>query len=135
MESFLDIFLHSCKDPFLFLFGGACKPAESFKLFIFVLSAILAAIAGALYVPQVGIINPEEMKPAKSLEVVVWVAVGGRATLWGPIIGAVFVNALKSWATYHYPDSWLIIVGATDFIPRNTPMRLMSRMRRRSSTV
>ncbi len=84
---------------------------ESFKLFIFVLSAILAAIAGALYVPQVGIINPEEMKPAKSLEVVVWVAVGGRATLWGPIIGAVFVNALKSWATYHYPDSWLIILG------------------------
>ena len=84
---------------------------ESFKLFIFVLSAILAAIAGALYVPQGGIINPEEMKPAKSLEVVVWVAVGGRATLWGPIIGAVFVNALKSWATYHYPDSWLIILG------------------------
>tara|TARA_R110002096_G_scaffold21440_12_gene69531 strand:+ start:52 stop:1194 length:1143 start_codon:yes stop_codon:yes gene_type:complete len=84
---------------------------ESYKLFIFVLSAVLAAIAGALYVPQIGIINPEEMKPAKSLEVVVWVAVGGRATLWGPIIGAVFVNALKSWATYQHPDSWLIILG------------------------
>lgn len=82
-----------------------------FKLFIFVASAVMAGIAGALYVPQVGIINPAEMLPAKSLEVVVWVAVGGRATVLGPVIGAVFVNWLKSYATQHYPDYWLIILG------------------------
>jgi urea transport system permease protein len=65
-----------------------------------------------LYVPQVGIINPSEMAPDKSLEAVVWVAVGGRGTLVGPILGAIFVNALKSWATRAYPDLWLIILGA-----------------------
>ena len=84
----------------------------TYKLFIFVGAAIMASIAGALYVPQVGIINPEEMRPSKSLEVVMWVAVGGRATLWGPVIGAVFVNWLKSYTTYHYPDYWLFILGS-----------------------
>ena len=83
----------------------------SFKLCIFTLSAMIAGAAGALYVPQVGIINPSEMAPAKSLDVVVWVAVGGRGTKWGPVIGAVLVNLLKSFATRAYPDSWLIILG------------------------
>lgn len=83
----------------------------SFKLIIFTLSAMIAGAAGALYVPQVGIINPSEMTPAKSLDVVVWVAVGGRGTKWGPVIGAIVVNLLKSFATRAYPDSWLIILG------------------------
>jgi len=82
-----------------------------FKLFVFVFCAIIAALAGALYVPQVGIINPSEMAPEKSLEAVVWVAVGGRGTLTGPIIGAITVNALKSWATRAYPDLWFIFLG------------------------
>ena len=91
------------------LFSGYA--ASTFKLFVFVLSAVVAGIGGALYVPQVGIINPSEMTPEKSLEAVVWVAVGGRGTLIGPIVGAVGVNALKSWATRAYPDWWLIILG------------------------
>ena len=91
------------------LFSG--YPVARYKLFIFVLSAVLAAMGGALYVPQVGIINPSEMTPDKSLEAVVWCAIGGRGTLIGPIIGAVSVNALKSWATRAYPDWWLIILG------------------------
>ena len=82
-----------------------------FKLFVFVLCAIIAAMAGAVYVPQVGIINPSEMAPEKSLEVVVWVAVGGRGTLLGPIVGAITVNAMKSWATRAYPDLWFIFLG------------------------
>ena len=91
------------------LFSGYAT--ASFKLFIFVYAAILSGLAGALYTPQVGIINPSEMAPEKSLEAVVWVAVGGRGTLIGPIIGSVGVNALKSWATRAYPDLWLIILG------------------------
>ena len=91
------------------LFSGYA--AGHFKLFIFVLSALIASIGGALYVPQVGGINPSVMTPDKSLEAVVWVAVGGRATLVGPIIGAVSVNALRSWATREFPDLWLIILG------------------------
>lgn len=91
------------------LFSGYAT--ASFKLFIFVISAMIAAVAGALYVPQVGIINPSEMTPDKSLEAVVWVALGGRGTLVGPVVGAVSVNALKSWATRAYPDLWLIILG------------------------
>jgi urea transport system permease protein len=91
------------------LFSGYA--AANFKLFIFVLSSIIAGLAGALWVPLAGIINPSEMATDKSLEAVVWVAVGGRGTLIGPIIGAVFVNALKSWATRAYPDYWLIILG------------------------
>jgi urea transport system permease protein len=91
------------------LFSGYA--AGNFKLFVFVLSAMIAGLAGALYVPQVGIINPSEMAPDKSLEAVVWVAVGGRGTLIGPVIGAIIVNALKSWATRAFPDLWLIILG------------------------
>jgi len=93
------------------LFSGYA--AANFKLFIFVLTAIIASFAGALYVPQVGIINPSEMTPDKSLEAVVWVALGGRGTLYGPVIGAVSVNALKSWATRAYPDLWLLILGGS----------------------
>lgn len=91
------------------LFSGYAT--GNFKLFIFVLSALIAAWAGVLYTPQVGIINPSEMAPDKSIEAVVWVAVGGRGTLVGPVIGAIFVNALKSWATRAFPDLWLIILG------------------------
>ena len=91
------------------LFSG--YSAANFKLFIFVLTGIIAAVGGALYVPQVGIINPSEMTTEKSLEAVVWVAVGGRGTLYGPILGAVAINMLKSWATQAYPDYWLIILG------------------------
>ncbi|WP_035609450.1 urea ABC transporter permease subunit UrtC [Haloferula sp. BvORR071] len=93
------------------LFSG--YSAANFKLFIFVISGVIAAIGGALYVPQVGIINPSEMWMDKSLEAVVWVAVGGRGTLYGPILGAIVVNYLKSWATTEFPDYWLIIMGAS----------------------
>ncbi len=93
------------------LFSGYAT--ANFKLFIFVISAMIAAAAGALYVPQVGIINPSEMTPDKSLEAVVWVALGGRGTLAGPVIGAISINALKSWATRAYPDLWLIILGGS----------------------
>lgn len=82
-----------------------------FKLFVFVLAALIAAVGGALYVPQVGIINPGEMQADKSLEAVVWVAVGGRGSLLGPIVGAVGVNALKSWAVRAFPDLWYIVLG------------------------
>lgn len=82
-----------------------------FKLFIFTLSAMMAGLAGAFYVPQAGIINPGEMWPAKGLDIVVWVAVGGRGTKMGPVIGAIVVNLLKSWTTRAYPESWLIILG------------------------
>jgi urea transport system permease protein len=92
------------------LFSGYA--AANYKLFVFVLSAIIASVGGALFVPQVGIINPSEMTPERSLEAVVWVAVGGRGTLIGPIIGAIGINALKSWATRAYPDLWLIILGS-----------------------
>ena len=91
------------------LFSGYAT--ANYKLFIFVASSMIAAAAGALYVPQVGIINPSEMTPDKSLEAVVWVALGGRGTLVGPVLGAISVNALKSWATRAYPDLWLIILG------------------------
>jgi urea transport system permease protein len=82
-----------------------------FKLFVWTLSAVLCGIAGALYVPQVGIINPSEMSPANSIEIVIWVAVGGRASLIGPILGAFAVNGLKSWFTAAFPDLWLYALG------------------------
>jgi urea transport system permease protein len=91
------------------LFSGYA--AEHYKLFVFVLAALIAAVGGILYVPQVGIINPSEMSTDNSLEAVVWVAVGGRGTLVGPILGAIGVNALKSWATQAYPDLWLLFLG------------------------
>jgi urea transport system permease protein len=81
------------------------------KLFVFVVSAMLAGLAGALYVPQVGIINPSEFTPANSIEVAVWVAVGGRGTLVGPILGAVSVNAAESYFTANAPDYWLFFLG------------------------
>ncbi|MGQ2907287.1 MAG: urea ABC transporter permease subunit UrtC [Aliihoeflea sp.] len=96
---------------------------EYVKLFAFVVSAIIAGIAGALYVPQVGIINPGEFAPANSIEIVVWAAVGGRGTLVGPIIGAILVNYAKTWFTAAYPDLWLFALGGlfvavTLFLPK-----------------
>jgi urea transport system permease protein len=82
-----------------------------FKLFVWTLSAVLCGIAGALYVPQVGIINPSEMSPGNSIEMVIWAAVGGRGTLIGPILGAFAVNGLKSWFTAAFPDLWLFALG------------------------
>jgi urea transport system permease protein len=84
---------------------------ENIKLFTFVVSAMMAGIAGALFVPQVGIINPGEFAPANSIEVVVWTAVGGRGTLIGPIIGAVLVNGGKSYFTGAFPEFWLFALG------------------------
>ena len=91
------------------LFSGYAT--AHYKLFVFVIAAMIAGIGGALFVPQAGIINPDQMTPEKSIEAVVWVAVGGRGTLIGPIIGAIGINALRSWATHAFPDSWLIILG------------------------
>src|SRR5688500_14097658 len=91
------------------LFSGYAT--ANYKLFVFVLAACIAAVGGALYVPQVGIINPSEMTPDKSLEAVVWCAVGGRGTLVGPILGAISINALKSYPTRAFPALWLIILG------------------------
>ena len=83
-----------------------------YKLFIWTLSAMLCAVAGALYVPQVGIINPSEMSTANSIEIAIWTAVGGRATLIGPVIGAALVNLSKSYFTVAFPDYWLFFLGA-----------------------
>ncbi|MCQ1851099.1 urea ABC transporter permease subunit UrtC [Neorhizobium galegae] len=96
---------------------------ENIKLFTFVVSAMMAGIAGALFVPQVGIINPGEFAPANSIEVVVWTAVGGRGTLIGPIIGAILVNGGKSFFTGAFPEIWLFALGGlfiavTLFLPR-----------------
>lgn len=96
---------------------------EGYKLFVFVLSAMLAGVAGALYTPQVGIINPSEFSPANSIEVVVWVAVGGRGTLIGAVLGAVIVNGAKTLFTGWFPEIWLfalgaLFVGVTLFMPK-----------------
>ena len=93
------------------------------KLFAFTLSAVLAGIAGALYVPQVGIINPSEYSPANSIEIAIWVAVGGRGTLYGAIMGAFAVNFAKTWLTGAAPEVWLFFLGllfivVTLFMPR-----------------
>ncbi len=85
---------------------------EDAKLWIFTFSALLAGVAGALYVPQVGIINPSEFAPLGSIEIVVWVAVGGRATLYGAVVGAILVNFAKSYLTAALPDAWLFGLGA-----------------------
>jgi urea transport system permease protein len=84
----------------------------AYKLAIWTLSAMMCGVAGALYVPQVGIINPGEMSPAASIEMAIWAAVGGRATLIGPIVGAFFVNGAKSWFTVAFPEYWLFFLGA-----------------------
>ena len=86
-------------------------------------SAVLAGIAGALYVPQIGIINPSEFAPINSIEAVIWVAVGGRGTLYGAIAGAVLVNYTKTYLTGAFPEVWLFALGAlfvlvTLFLPR-----------------
>ena len=83
----------------------------AYKLAIWTLSAVMCAVAGALYVPQVGIINPSEMSPAASIEIAIWAAVGGRATLIGPVIGAFVVNLAKSWFTVSFPEYWLFFLG------------------------
>ena len=84
---------------------------ETYKLFVFVLSAIMAGIGGALFVPQVGIINPGEFSPANSIEAVIWVAVGGRGTLVGAVLGAILVNAGKTFFTGAFPEIWLFALG------------------------
>ena len=84
----------------------------SAKLFVFTVSAALAGIAGALYVPQVGIINPSEFSPGNSIEIAIWVSVGGRGTSTGPIVGAVLVNLAKTWLTGAAPETWLFVLGA-----------------------
>jgi urea transport system permease protein len=96
---------------------------ESYKLWLFVFSAVIAGVAGALYVPQVGIINPSEFQPINSIEVVIWVAVGGRGTLIGAALGALLVNYAKTFFTGAFPEVWLYALGAlfvlvTLFLPR-----------------
>ena len=94
-----------------------------YKLFIWTLSAVMCGIAGALYVPQVGIINPSEMSPAQSIEIAIWVAVGGRGTVLGPVVGAALVNGAKSFFTQSFPEYWLFFLGllfilVTLFLPK-----------------
>lgn len=85
---------------------------ENYKVWVFTVSAMLAGIAGALYVPQVGIINPGEFSPLNSIEIVIWVAIGGRATLYGAVLGAILVNYSKTVFTGLMPESWLFMLGA-----------------------
>jgi len=96
---------------------------RGFKLFVWTLSAVLCGLAGALYVPQVGFINPGEMSPTNSIEAAIWVALGGRGTLIGPLLGAGIVNGAKSWFTVAFPEYWLFFLGlmfilVTLFLPR-----------------
>src|SRR5581483_10421994 len=97
---------------------------ENYKLFVFVLSACMAGVAGALYVPQIGIINPSEFAPANSIEAVIWVAVGGRGTLTGAVLGALVVNYAKTYFTTGFlAPYWLFVLGGlfvavTLFLPR-----------------
>ena len=109
---------------------------ENYKLLVFVVSAAMAGIAGALYVPQVGIINPSEFAPANSIEAVIWVAVGGRGTLVGAAIGAVLVNFAKTWLTGTLPEFWLYGLGAlfilvTLFLPKGIVGALNARFGQR----
>ena len=96
---------------------------EYYKLFVFTVSSMLAGIAGALYVPQVGIINPSEFAPAASIEIIIWVAIGGRGSLYGAALGAVLVNYAKTYFTGALPEIWLFMLGGlfiavTLFLPR-----------------
>jgi urea transport system permease protein len=105
-----------------------------FKLFVYTLSAVICGLAGALYVPQVGIINPSELQPSNSIEMAIWVAVGGRGTLIGAPIGAFLVNGAKSWFTVALPDLWLYLLGVlfvsvTLFFPRGV-VGVLARVRR-----
>jgi urea transport system permease protein len=106
-----------------------------YKLAIWTFSAVIAGLAGALYVPQVGIINPGEMSAANSIEIAIWTAVGGRGTLVGPLLGAALVNGMKSWFTQTFPEMWLFALGAlfvltTLFLPQGL-MGLAKIIRRR----
>jgi len=109
-----------------------------YKTFVWTLSAILCALAGALYVPQVGIINPSEMQPSNSIELAIWAAVGGRGTLIGPLVGALFLNGAKSFLTAAFPSAWLYVLGGifvlvTLFLPRGIlGLGAFRRLRRRT---
>jgi urea transport system permease protein len=97
--------------------------STNYKLFVWTLSAVMCALAGALYVPQVGIINPSEMQPSNSIEMAIWVAVGGRGTLVGALLGAWIINGAKSWLTAAFPSAWLYVLGGlfvlvTLFLPQ-----------------
>ncbi len=112
---------------------------ESFKLWVFVFSAVIAGIAGALYVPQIGIINPGEFSPINSIEVVIWVAVGGRGTLYGAAAGAILVNYAKTYFTSTIPEAWYYALGAlfvlvTLFLPRGLVGLVSGRVRKQEST-
>jgi urea transport system permease protein len=109
-----------------------------YKLFAWTLSAALCGLAGALYVPQVGIVNPSEMQPSSSVEIAIWVAVGGRGTLAGAILGALLVNGAKSWLTAAFPTAWLFVLGAlfvivTLVLPGGVLQLLASPQRARSA--
>ncbi|SQJ24290.1 leucine/isoleucine/valine transporter permease subunit [Serratia rubidaea] len=108
---------------------------RGFKLFVWTLSAVLCGLAGALYVPQVGIINPGEMSPTNSIEAAIWVALGGRGTLVGPLLGAGIVNGAKSWFTVAMPEYWQLFLGlmfivVTLFLPQG----VIGLLRRRKSS-
>jgi urea transport system permease protein len=110
-------------------------PVDYYKLFVFTVSAVMAGIAGALYVPQVGIINPSEFAPANSIEIVIWVAVGGRGTLYGAILGAFLVNYAKTYLTGAIPELWLFALGGlfiavTLLMPKGI-VGLLAKLRRR----
>jgi len=112
---------------------------ETYKLWVFVFAALLAGIAGALYVPQIGIINPGEFSPANSIEIVIWVAIGGRGTLYGAVAGALLVNYAKTYFTGALPSFWLYALGAlfvlvTLFLPRGI-VGALNDLRRRFSAV
>jgi urea transport system permease protein len=111
----------------------------TYKLTIWTLSAMMCGVAGALYVPQVGIINPGEMSPPASIEIAIWAAVGGRATLVGPIAGAFIVNGAKSWFTVAFPEYWLYFLGAifiavTLFLPQGVAGLVRQLLARRGKT-
>jgi urea transport system permease protein len=113
---------------------------EAYKLWVFVLSALLAGIAGALYVPQIGIINPSEFSPANSIEIVIWVAIGGRGTLYGAVVGAFLVNYAKTYFTAALPSMWLYALGTlfvvvTLFLPRGVVGAVGSMRRARRAPV
>ena len=111
-----------------------------YKLFAWTFSAMLCGLAGALYVPQVGIINPSEMQPSNSIEMAIWVAVGGRGTLLGGILGAFLVNGAKSWLTVAFPSAWLFFLGGlfilvTLFLPHGLVGALAMVKRRKRGPV
>ncbi len=107
----------------------------SYKLGIWTLAAVISGIAGALYVPQVGIINPGEMSPANSIEIAIWTAVGGRGTLIGPVVGAFLVNGAKSWFTQVVPEFWLFFLGLLFIlVTLYLPQGVVSLFRRREAS-